>query len=35
MDLEEALRYIKELEERNKKLEAELYNERKERTKPK
>ena len=33
MDLEEALRYIKELEERNKKLEAELYNERKEKEK--
>lgn len=33
MDLEEALRYIKELEEKNKKLEAELYNERKEKEK--
>lgn len=33
MGLEEALRYIKELEERNKKLEAELYNERKEKEK--
>lgn len=33
MDLEEALRYIKELEERNKRLEAELYSERKEKEK--
>ena len=33
MNLEEALRYIKELEEKNKNLEAELYNERKEKEK--
>ena len=33
MNLEEALRYIKELEEKTKKLEAELYNERKEKEK--
>ena len=33
MDLEEALRYIKELERRNKELEAELYSERKEKEK--
>ena len=33
MNLEEALKYIKELEEKNKNLEAELYNERKEKEK--
>ena len=33
MNLEEALKYIKELEEKTKKLEAELYNERKEKEK--
>ena len=33
MNLEEALKYIKELEDKNKKLEAELYNERKEKEK--
>ena len=33
MNLQEALKYIKELEEKNKKLEAELYNERKEKEK--
>lgn len=33
MNLQEALKYIKELEEKNKRLEAELYNERKEKEK--